>query len=214
MVRGKAQSAHIKAVVEKGSKTRTVLIKTAIGFFAEKGYDGTSFQAIANVCKVSQAVLLYHFKTKFGLFSSAIETIITHKLDLQIANKVEVADSKTKILHFLKSEVSFSFLFPSESQVFLLLYYFAAFDDHFAEIYNSYRKKWENEMSVLILFGIKEGRINKNVEVSQLSRIFYETILGLTTDLLSGRQHAQTMKELNVRLEYILVGLMGVKNVE
>ena len=52
----------------KGEAKRAEIVETAIGVFAESGYDRTSFREIARRVGLSQAGLLHYFKTKKELF--------------------------------------------------------------------------------------------------------------------------------------------------
>lgn len=53
---------------ERSEKTRSLILKTAIGLFARHGFDRTSTAAIADEAGVSQGILFHYFKTKENLF--------------------------------------------------------------------------------------------------------------------------------------------------
>jgi TetR/AcrR family transcriptional regulator, regulator of cefoperazone and chloramphenicol sensitivity len=60
----------------RGDNTREALVQTAMQIFARDGYDAASTRNIANEAGVNQALISYHFRTKFGLYIAVFEHIV------------------------------------------------------------------------------------------------------------------------------------------
>jgi AcrR family transcriptional regulator len=60
------------AVTRKGSKTRTLILRTAMTQFGEQGYRGASLRDIAARCRISHPGLLYHFPNKEALLLAVL----------------------------------------------------------------------------------------------------------------------------------------------
>jgi AcrR family transcriptional regulator len=56
--------------------TRRQIVDAAAGLFAERGYVGTSFDAIAEAAGVSRATVFAHFPTKAGLLKTAYDVTL------------------------------------------------------------------------------------------------------------------------------------------
>lgn len=57
---------------------RTEILKEATRLFAERGYDGTSVQQIADAVGIRKPSLLYHFNSKDALRDSVFDEIVEH----------------------------------------------------------------------------------------------------------------------------------------
>jgi len=82
----RAVSAETEYVsrAEQARRTREGIVETALHLFAERGYDGTSLQQIADAMGLTKAAVYYHFRSKadiahaivhpsFEAFSEVIE---------------------------------------------------------------------------------------------------------------------------------------------
>jgi AcrR family transcriptional regulator len=58
---------------EQAERTRALLVKTAERLFAERGYDATSLQDIADEVGLTKAAVYYYFKTKQALLEAVAE---------------------------------------------------------------------------------------------------------------------------------------------
>jgi AcrR family transcriptional regulator len=61
--------------VERGQATRAHLIDVATRLFAERGYDGTSIEAVLTESGVSRGSLYHHFPGKDALFWAVLEGV-------------------------------------------------------------------------------------------------------------------------------------------
>ncbi len=52
--------------------TRDRIVKAAVQFFAERGYEGASVRAIVARARVNQAAINYHFASKAGLYRAVL----------------------------------------------------------------------------------------------------------------------------------------------
>jgi AcrR family transcriptional regulator len=73
----------------QAQQTRALLVRTAERLFAERGYDATSLQAIADEVGLTKAAVYYHFPTKSALLHAGAEPSFAalHKLLEQAATK-------------------------------------------------------------------------------------------------------------------------------
>lgn len=65
---------------ELPDSTRTRIIRSARQCFAGQGFAGTSTRQIADDAKVAQSLLLYHFKSKEGLWREVMTDSFRHAL--------------------------------------------------------------------------------------------------------------------------------------
>jgi len=58
---------------EQAERTRKAVLDTARRLFAERGFDGTSLQLIADTMGVQKANVYYYFRTKMAILESLLE---------------------------------------------------------------------------------------------------------------------------------------------
>jgi AcrR family transcriptional regulator len=61
--------------VERGQATREHLVDVATGLFAERGFDGTSIEAVLAQAGVSRGSLYHHFANKEALFEAVFMAV-------------------------------------------------------------------------------------------------------------------------------------------
>jgi len=59
----------------RGAATREHLITVATGLFTERGYEGTSIDAVLQAAEVSRGSLYHHFRGKDALFEAVLEAL-------------------------------------------------------------------------------------------------------------------------------------------
>jgi AcrR family transcriptional regulator len=64
------------ARAEQARETRRRLLDVALDLFAERGYDGTSLQMIADKVGVTKAAVYYHFRTKADILEALNECAV------------------------------------------------------------------------------------------------------------------------------------------
>lgn len=75
---------------ELSESTRMRIIRSARHYFAAQGFTGTSTRQIAEEAKVAQSLLLYHFKSKEGLWREVMSDSFCHAL--RVLNDAAVAE--------------------------------------------------------------------------------------------------------------------------
>jgi AcrR family transcriptional regulator len=84
---------------ERGRARRAELIEVAQGLFAERGYEGTSVEAVLDGAGVSRGALYHHFASKEALF----EAVFLH-LEDEVAQRVlETAEGLTDPVEILRA---------------------------------------------------------------------------------------------------------------
>lgn len=68
--------------------TRAAVIEAAIRLFAQRGFDGTSLPAIAQLSGVPVPLAMYHFKSKEGLWREAVAAVYA-RVEAHIAEFAE-----------------------------------------------------------------------------------------------------------------------------
>ena len=76
------------------------LIQKAIQLFADEGYDGVTFQKIADRCGIARTTLYKYFKNKRGIFNSAIWDVsnILVAIYARILNRDQLVATKLKTI--------------------------------------------------------------------------------------------------------------------
>ena len=81
--------------VEKGQATRGQIVEAATRLFAEKGFEGTSIEAVLAETRLSRGALYHHFPSKEALFVAvvvALEHATTNRL-IKRAKKTDPVES-------------------------------------------------------------------------------------------------------------------------
>lgn len=190
----------------KGAKTQEQIISKTILLFAKHGYENTSFQMIADVCKISRAAPVYHFKTKFGLFEAIIKHLHEKKMS-QILSKDHILitdNAYEKIKKYFKGVIGWNLISTSEAEVFLLLFYFAAHDNQFAKLYHKILLTERQILEEFLLAGKRENIFHFIEDYKQVASSLYDLLLGFSVNSLAGRFEVLPMFEVDEKLMNIV----------
>ena len=97
--------------LKKSDVTRKIIIDRAKVFFAEKGYEGTSFRTLAAAAELNHAVISYHFGNKEKLWLVVVQELfkefiedcghlLTIELNEQTDNKKIFRDAVYSLVRF------------------------------------------------------------------------------------------------------------------
>ena len=116
----------------KGQRSREKILETAIHLFAQKGFDQTSAQEIADRCKISQTTIFYHFKNKKILFTEVLHYVVAQNRSLFEGKIAAHQDAHSKLINLLKSNIEWAYRYPEQAQIVLILFQFAVTDKEMA----------------------------------------------------------------------------------
>jgi AcrR family transcriptional regulator len=78
--------------VDQGQATREQLVAVATQLFADRGYEGTSIEAVLEGAGVSRGSLYHHFRSKEALFEAVLEAVEVRVGELTRAAVIDVYD--------------------------------------------------------------------------------------------------------------------------
>lgn len=84
----------MRRTAEDAAKTRQALLEAALKSFAEKGWQGATFEYIAERAGVTRGALHHHFRSKRDLLSAALEWGWSKYTDHLFAKDLSVSDSR------------------------------------------------------------------------------------------------------------------------
>jgi AcrR family transcriptional regulator len=74
-------SAAARAPRDRGTETRTALIRAGRSLFATRGFDGTSVRDITRRAEANLGAITYHFGSKRGLYEAVLEAGLSPMVD-------------------------------------------------------------------------------------------------------------------------------------
>ena len=84
--------------VAQGRATRGQLIEVATSLFAERGYEGTSIEAVLAAAGVSRGALYHHFAGKEALFTAVLQAI-SGRITVEITEAVRDCTDPVDAMH-------------------------------------------------------------------------------------------------------------------
>lgn len=197
--------------MRKGERTRLKILENTIILFAEKGFDGTSIQNIADETGLSQAAVFQHFKNKKVLLD-AVRQHITEDVMSFISGKLDSHNPARKELEaYVLGTVEWSIKNRSMAQIILLNYYFACFDDDFHRHLKFVMARAENRVMGYLLACQREGDLDKNANVEQLSQQIHDFIVGIAFKLQASTRKTRMDKALKARCLDFIDHMLTVK---
>lgn len=198
-------------MLSKGDQTKDQIIQKSILLFSKHGYENTSFQMIADLCHVGKATPSYHFKNKFGLFEEVVKYIQEKRRAYVLQSQSIKDNAHQKLSKYFHTILTWALMTVSEAEVLLLMDYFSAIDNKFAELAKDILLEEQHQLEDYLLSGKREGIFHFTEDASQLAKTLQDALKGLFTNVLAGRKLVATPRELEKRAQILIDKLTNYK---
>lgn len=162
----------------KGGRTRAKILDAAVRLLAKRGYEGTSFQMIADALGLTQSAVMHHFPSKRELIDAAVEAAVSrNRATVESLARFD-DDAARRLLNFCRGNMLWAVRYREDAQVLALLYYLACHDKDFAK--NLYQAVERGRLVIArhLLAGRREGVFEFSAPVEEAARLLQDCVIG------------------------------------
>lgn len=174
-----------KRVRRNAGDARELIIQTALGCFADKGFYETSFQAIADACGMSQTSVLYHFKTKPDLLKAVLDVILRSNMAVVGRRMEGVSNAKSALRAHFEGNLEWALRHRNESKNILLLYYYGTYSQEFSDLYRGIRHSAVDKIAAIARKAREDGQLSGLVSVDAFALVAHDLLLGSIVNCLA-----------------------------
>ncbi len=161
---------------KKGDLRRAQIIEGASYCLTRLGDRKTTFQAIADYCKVSQPLVVRHFKNRENIFPVVLDYWIRRAVVRTEEAMAKSGSPEEKIRNYLRVSIEI-FRDGDFSQIYILLHYLAMSD----EVYRLQNTKIKTtaiaRITKMIEEGIKDGSF-QSVNAELTAKVIHNSLVG------------------------------------
>lgn len=174
----------------RGVERRSAIIAAAVRSFADHGYRGSSIADIAMECGISQAGLLYHFRSKAEL----LEAVLEYRDDMSSDETNWAERPGLDSLQALREIVRSNMKAPGLARLFTVVTGEAVNPEHPAHLWASERYRFlRKSISDALLHGIRTGEIRDTIVPQHIAEEVVAVMDGLQIQwLVGGEQSAMS----------------------
>lgn len=187
------ETSELPATVSPGLDVRERILKSALECFGAFGFAGTSTRAVAERAGVSHPLLLYHFRSKDGLWLKMMETVIGRYQDGLLARLAAAgtADPVAGLKAFIENFVEFSAQVPQLHRI--MTQQSTQGSERIQWLLDGYLRASFDNVCAMIRSGQQGGRVRQG----DAARLYY-AVIGLAGTLLSVSTEFQILTQRNV----------------
>ena len=192
----------------KGEETKLKVLNAAVKALGRFGERETSFQKIADICGVSQPLVVHYFQKRENIFNEVIQYLLARALVETQAALADVKDPRAKLRAYLEVSLKFIRQEPELGRVYMLFYYRSAYEDSVFRM----NIKLKQEATARIATIIDEGIQKKIFEVSDVqltAKTIHNSLTGLILNALTDTSEFKD-HELLRELERGCLSLLGL----
>lgn len=141
---------------------RDRIVDAAARLFAERGFDGTSIQAVADAVGIRKPSLLYHFSSKEELRRVVLEQMLVRWKD-DLPRVLAAAQSGKDRLHTLMTAL-LDFFVEQPYRARLLIREMVDHPDAMRELFHEHLSPWTTLLTDAIRMGQESGRVYEDVD--------------------------------------------------
>ncbi len=199
---------------KKGDITKQRLLDAAIECFSKNGYDKTSLKELAKVCDMTHVAVLYHFRTKLGLFEAVVDQAVERCHSIVLKNIQKDDNALQRIVKFFEGFLTWSMIYRSEAQTLLLFSYFASINKSLAEKYARVVGTERTKIEEILLAGKREGLFKFKIPSDRLARMLHDTLLGMIATNVAGKLNPVAPKLVKENVLFIIDSICCVSRRE
>jgi len=169
----------------KGEETFQRILAAAMQSFARIGDKGTTFQTIADIAGVSQPSVAKYFKSREAVLPAVINKFLVDAREVTEAAVEKVKSPREKLKEYIRVSIKMFRDKPEIFKVYLLLHYYAGFDDDFRKENTGIKLVAVERVAKIIDEGISLKEFKK-CNAKLMAKIIHSAlvgvVLGITTE--------------------------------
>lgn len=136
--------------LRKGDRKKLEIVTAAIGLFAEKGVENTSYDDLAKALKTNRSHISYHFKEHQDLILSVIRHMMNsgHEFTFESLRKAQTA--RDQFVGYISAFCDFFAAHPEYVTTFLYFYYSAGLPGEIRDLQTQVRQQAYQRINALI----------------------------------------------------------------
>lgn len=164
-------------MVQQVDTVREQILVAATRLFAQRGYAGTSIQAIADAVGITKPTLVYHFKSKDGLREAVLDALLDHWRD-QLPRLMTAAQAGGPRLDALLAAF-FDWLCRDPDRARLLLREALDRPDDLQQRLRLHLQPWTGLLTQAIAAGQAQGLLRADVDPGAYTVLVISSALGV-----------------------------------
>lgn len=176
----------------KGDLQRQRIIDSASYCLANFGERGTTFQTIADHCKISQSSVVKYLKTRDNIFPQVLDYWIS-RARVQTEARLNASDSaEQKLRHYIKVSHELFVETREVSIIILTLHYLAGTNEKYRVVNAGIKEVALNRIAKIIDEGIQDGSFKK-VNSRIVAKTMHNSLMGYLLSTISEPQLPESL---------------------
>ncbi len=190
------------------NKTKEIL-RIAVNCFGQKGIENTSIQHIADLCGVAQTTIIYQFKTKTKLLAACIDFTWRSNDEFTTSLLSSKDNARELITGHFNGNLKWCDKKPNDARFLLLIYYMASHNPEIKKFNQEILRTSIGKIEAILYAGIREKLFDiKNSEVSIISELLYENLMGALINYVSAHGGKANKSKIEKKWQYLFKQLL------
>ena len=168
----------------KGERTRNAVLSSAIYCLSHHGERDTTFQKIADHCKVTQPLVVHYFKRRENIFPAVMDYIFDFTL-IETLKQLDKADTaRARLNAYIDVSLNFFEQQPDLGNIYIQFYAKAAYDPYYKDLNSKIKLEATARIEKILKQGQQEG-IYRNIDTAIAAKVIHNSLTGLILNMLS-----------------------------
>lgn len=154
--RTKISDEFFPAANSRAKRRLVELLEAAIHCYATVGFDKTTYQEIADECRVTQPLVMHYFKKKSDIFESVARYIRINFQNMAIEAITKKKSATEMMAAYCDSCFEWSRKFPQHAKVWALYYYHCALEPKYKKLNTEMVTLGEQRIRAILEAGVRE----------------------------------------------------------
>jgi AcrR family transcriptional regulator len=174
---------------ERREKTvsRDQILDETLKLIGKKGWEASSFQAIAKSCGMSTSNIVYHFGSREALLKALLDHISRSNWEMVASSMRPDSDAFERLVIHVQRNLDWAIAYPEKAHVLLHIYLSANFDKTFAKIYAVMIARAHERLLEHLLASRRENLVHSKISDEILVKHIHDSIVGAFIKIMASR---------------------------
>lgn len=171
--------------LKKGQSTEKKIVKAAIKCLGTFGLHQTTFQMIADHCKLSQPLVMHYFKNREDIFVKVWAYVYQEAVERTQSHLNQQNTPKEKLAEYIQVSWDQFHSDKALTKIYMQLHSLSAFDEKLKSINTQVKRTAINRIAHIIMEGQSQGEFHRAVNPFHRAKLIHIALSGFILSSIS-----------------------------
>lgn len=171
--------------LKKGQTTEKKIVQAAIKCLGTAGLHQTTFQMIADRCKISQPLVMHYFRSRDDIFIKVWSYVYQEAVDRTQSHLSQQNTPQEKLIEYIQVSWTQFHSDAALTKIYMQLHSLSSFDEKLKSINTQVKRTAINRIANIIIEGQNQNQFNRTINPFHRAKLIHISLSGFILSSIS-----------------------------